>query len=147
MPSSVAYHRKRASNLAWLQSEVIREARRQQIDLSPKAMEAILLPITQHLPKPKPVQRANSNVPYAEGKVQQDLFARFMTAHLLPILKKGSAGNGPNGQLLPSYISPLITAFRLVLGDHLIGQSTSYMAQLEKRYWDEAGSRIKKDLY
>ena len=147
MSASVAFNRKNASNLAWLQSEVIREARRQKIDLSPKAMEAILWPITQHLPRPKPIQPSISRNRNAEDQIHQDLFARFMTAHLLPILKAGSAGNGPNGQLIPSYIPPLINAFRLVLGDNIISQSAGYLTQLEKRYSIEADSEIKKGFY
>lgn len=108
-------------------------------------MEAILRPITQKLPKLKPVEKVLSRRGNPKGQVNQTLFNTFMTAHLLPILTMGSAGNGPNGQLIPAYINPLICAFRLVLGDHIIGQSSTYIMKLEQRYQDEAQAGTKRD--
>jgi len=110
-------------------------------------MEAILRPITQKLPKLKPIEKVRARQGHTPEQLNQDLFSTFMRAHLLPVLTMASAGNGPNGQLVPAYISPIISAFRLVLGDHIIGQSSAYILKLEQRYQEEAQAGTKRAYY
>ena len=143
MAAAGATQRKTGLQLSWLQSEVIREARRNNIELTPQAIEAILRPITQKIPMRQPAKTISKKHKPIIKPASADLLTTFMTAHLVPILKMGSAGNGPNGQLLPSYISPLITAFRLVLGEQIIAESSSCILQLENRYRLEHQGRNK----